>query len=463
MFALLYLIYSVSDKIVRFFKDYEIKRNDSERDLEKRKSKSKKPYDLDYRVKAALVFTALLVALSLIVPILIVYDENTSTFNFEGKGNIGDTLGGAMNPFIALAGVVVTGLAFYMQYRANKIQRELFDDGLKESRSQFSKQLESQQEQFMFQQYENQFFEMLRLHKENTAEMAITGYIFEKRKEEGVKDEDNKTTDDTGVGDSDATVNNANESVGEKMERSISGRKIFVAMNKEFKSCYQILNNVALSEGYTDIESIFKVSYYIFFLGLADFKREMDNLAGSYSIDRRILVKGYKELKEAQRGHFNNGNKKYKNVALEFNYKPYTGHQSRLAHYYRHLFQLLKFVTKERDFRVKYQKKRDLLRILRAQLSNYEQLLLFYNWYADFGDEWEEKDFQKRSEKKGNYYFTDYRMIHNLPPRLLLEGLDLNSVFTTEYRYFMFEKGRKQWDKLFELADIVSLSDSQDD
>ncbi|MFZ0596284.1 MAG: putative phage abortive infection protein [Flavobacterium sp.] len=459
LFALSFLIYLFCDKLLRFFKYYELKKiSNATKDSHLSASGDPKlrGKGIDYRVKAALFLTVGLIILSFVVPFLIVFDEKTSTLNFLDKGNIGDTLGGTMNPFIALAGVVVTGLAFYMQYRANEIQRELFDDGLEENKLQFNEQLRIQQEQFLFQQFENQFFEMLRLHKDNISEMTIVGYLFE----EGTRNTEIEKNDESNS-DNKPKYKDENFPKGKKIERTISGRKIFVAMSKEFKSCYHILKNELNVENIDNSEAVFKMSYFIFFLGLNEFKRGIDGFVTEYGISRAILLKLYKALKEARAEHYNKGVKKYKSVSLEFNFKPFTGHQSRLGHYYRHLFQILKFVTKEQVFEMPYEKKRDFLRILRAQLSNHEQLMLFYNWYADFGDAWEEKSHRRRREGEGNYYFTDYRMIHNLPRNLLLDKLDLDSIFTNEYRYFKFEKGRKETDSLFELVKIISLRNEQ--
>lgn len=44
--------------------------------------------------------------------------------DFTETGQIGDTIGGLMGPFIAMAGVFLTFVAFLMQVRANEIQRE---------------------------------------------------------------------------------------------------------------------------------------------------------------------------------------------------------------------------------------------------------------------------------------------------------------------------------------------------
>lgn len=47
------------------------------------------------------------------------------TPDFTNTGEIGDTIGGTMSPFVGIAGVIMTFVAFMMQVRANEIQREL--------------------------------------------------------------------------------------------------------------------------------------------------------------------------------------------------------------------------------------------------------------------------------------------------------------------------------------------------
>ena len=46
------------------------------------------------------------------------------TPDFTNTGQIGDTIGGTMSPFVGIAGVLMTFVAFMMQVRANEIQRE---------------------------------------------------------------------------------------------------------------------------------------------------------------------------------------------------------------------------------------------------------------------------------------------------------------------------------------------------
>lgn len=58
-----------------------------------------------------------LIVFSFFAPKLLVKQAKSQDLIFTETGNIGDTVGGLMNPFIALAGVMVTFLAFYIQYK----------------------------------------------------------------------------------------------------------------------------------------------------------------------------------------------------------------------------------------------------------------------------------------------------------------------------------------------------------
>ena len=87
---------------------------------------------------------------------------------------------------------------------------------------------------------------------------------------------------------------------------------------------------------------------------------------------------------------------------------PFDGHVERLGHYYRHLFQTMTFITSQSFLGDK--EKYGYVKTLRAQISNFEQLMLYYNALAWFDDEWKE-------------FFTKYRFIKNLP--LTLADIDV--------------------------------------
>lgn len=70
------------------------------------------------------IVSIILILFSFSSPIL--FTSTFSNWDFTETGQIGDTIGGIMNPFIAIAGVISTFLAFFMQIEANKIQRTQF-------------------------------------------------------------------------------------------------------------------------------------------------------------------------------------------------------------------------------------------------------------------------------------------------------------------------------------------------
>lgn len=142
---------------------------------------------------------------------------------------------------------------------------------------------------------------------------------------------------------------------------------------------------------------------------------------------------------------------------------------SLLGHYYRHLYQIVGMVANNNG--LNYLQKRTYLKQLRAQLSEFEQVLIFYNWMAGidggyFGAYWEErlisqKDgkvvLQKEKIVGKNYFFTDYRMIKNVFYQHVFDDYG-----KTLYR-FMYDNliSGKDFKKL-DSKEIDNLFDNQD-
>lgn len=365
--------------------------------------------------------------------------EKFADGNYDKIGPYGDYLGGMLNPLVAVFAVLAAGLAFYAQYQANK----------------------QVQEQFKLQKFESQFYEMLHLHRENLNEMVIEGYEY-----------DYLEGDKTKKG-----VNNS------KRSKITSGKKIFVTMLNEFEALHFICKKCffmyykADSEKLIDLQKtkgkqlIFDHAYYVFFNGIRNYSENIEKyvLNDKTCLLDNTLLKYYKKQIERIKDKHQEGIKvieRYSQIKglnykisessrlyLSFNYKPFSGHQSILAHYYRHLFQTVKFVTQQQEEVLSYKSKRDYLRILRSMLSNHEQILLYYNWIGGFGSKWEKKI---DTTDTSNKFFTDYRMIHNIPNQMVMEEFKLDKVFVGEYLNFRFEKGRKASDDLFELTPIKS-------
>lgn len=282
--------------------------------------------------------------------------------SFKTLGELGAFSNGIIMPIVGIAAALLTFLAFYIQYLAN---------------------LEFQK-QFKIQQFESQFYEMIRLHKENINEMKITGYDLTQRK-----------IYNFGI----LTSVEKNETV-----RLTEGRKVFVTMITELSACILILikYNKELGSPITE-EKLNMLAYQFFFFGT---KSESIHVDGIKLNIVKIFSKKLEEIKNQHRtssGLKNRFGLGYdETIKLYIKYSPFSGHESRLGHYYRHLFNTVEYVVNQDIF--VYEEKRKYLKLLRSQMSNDEHLLLYYNYLIGFGKEWGDQN-----------YLTKYRMLKNLP------------------------------------------------
>jgi hypothetical protein len=289
--------------------------------------------------------------------------------DYSKIGPYGDLIGGLMNPVITFIGIIAALLAFYAQYIANQ----------------------QMQEQFKIQQFESQFYEMLRLHKENVNEMIIMGYYNSIQKSFEYSNGNTKTT-----------------IIESQVDKIITGRKVFVSMINELHFCcdFCIEFNNKEGEKYSENDML-ELGYKVFFHG------SNSEFISTKDVNNDFIKSIQKEFKKIRKEHkktngiYNSYVINNKSIDLHIKYTPFTGHVSRLGHYYRHLFYMVKFVVENENKKLfNYPKSREYLKLLRAQMSNDEQLLLYYNFKIGFGKEWE-------SEK--NKFLSKYRMLHNLP------------------------------------------------
>jgi len=140
--------------------------------------------------------------------------------------------------------------------------------------------------------------------------------------------------------------------------------------------------------------------------------------------DRKSLVQFIKQYYEdtdsPQSQLIINTKKIFSNLVYE---KYYGGHHYRLGHYLRHLFQSYKYLNEQTiiDEPLKY----FYGKTLRAQLSTYEQFLIFINSLSTLGMNWEftyepnPHDLSvKQLQKTGRYdvgIITRYNLLKNLP------------------------------------------------
>lgn len=225
-----------------------------------------------------------------------IFAKNSWWIDFTDTGQIGDTIGGIMGPFVAIAAAGLTFIAFWVQYKANIQQRH----------------------DIAIERFENNLFEMIHIQQDIT-----NGLLVEEVDSEG------------------------------KILRSQKGRDVFQ-----------------------------------FIYETAQDRIEFPDGEGNYTLAQALTM--WPELKM----HLDK-------VKLMWS----------LDHYFRHLYRIFKYIDDSDDRVINKEKKYEYASIVRATLSQYELVMLFYNGFYH-------KKFKTLAEK--------YALMNNLRIGLLASGEDIN-------------------------------------
>jgi len=294
------------------------------------------------------LFSFLLLTYLFLIPLVLKFIVENNYFSTKSSAELGDTIGGITNPFIGSAAVIVTFAAFYIQYAFNLKQNKI----IKKQRQEYAKD-----------KFDRKFSELLKIQVENVREFNIDNRIY--------------------------------------------GRKTFVHMLNELKIIHKVVNFYCGIPDQNFITNIFNredFAYMIFFNGL-DVETNYDFLYQNLNdVEKQILKNVFHKLFEIQLNYIKN--KKdilvYKDDVIgfiEFSYYPFDGHSHRLGHYYRNLHNFIEIIDKEKI--ISYHEKKQYVDLIRAQLSDYEQALLYCNSTSWFFDQWER-------------FFEEYTLIKNL-------------------------------------------------
>lgn len=319
-------------------------------------------------------------------------------------GDIGDFIGGYFGFLIGVIGALLTFLAFYIQYRANK----------------------DVQKQFRLQQFETQFHKMIDVYLNNKDKFSIVGYKNPKNNEVTISN--SSLVEKCNFNNSSGDINfidyiTRDHIIFQKflVELKVVYR-VFLEAYKETKQ----LTEEQLTED--PKKAIFKESYKLFYYGLNKY-----NKIGNHEAYIILAIDSLKKIRDI---HRKDGSKKFKNFYIgkggesktlwvKLNYEPFKGYLHFLPQYYRNLYSIVKYVVNENeDINLSDNQKINYLRILRSTMSEYEQTMLFYNWYSEFGSEWENIE---------NHFFSEYKMIHNLKKITLIDDdLDIYKILQIE-------------------------------
>ena len=383
---------------------------------------------LSTAIWSIIIIVGICIILTIIIFIPNVYNfENLS--DISKTGPLGDTFNGLLGPFIAILVAILTFLAFYIQYKANEIQNDTN---------------RKQDENNQILQFENRFFELIRLHRENVSELSYSKFQ-------------------------------------NRVIETSENRKVFKDIFREFIDCYREctkylsscnIDQLILNDHMAQLKlikekfnlgadlsklAVIDITYSIVFFGLGEEGEYMlrGRLVKKYdsAIVYRILAYIKLKPKHGSKNRFlawnniSSLNRKQLHNAVEEIYlyrrssedvqpdqldnnirillngsytKYYGGHQHRLGHYFRHLYQSYRFLDGS-NFLTANQKY-SYGKMFRAQLSTYEQALLLVNGVSSLGMKWEYKfepekgvEVEEGMSLNSKGLVSRYQLIKNLP------------------------------------------------
>lgn len=352
--------------------------------------------------------------------------------NFEHWGAFGDFIAGVAGTLFSLGG-------FFLLYLT----------------------LQDQRENFHKERLESNFFEMVRFHRENVDELQFTYYesMDKDSKETAVKRKVFKLI-----------ILHFKEAWGELQHFFADGKeetiyqKEYLEKNKKNpKLLGRTINLVQLAQ--------IDIIYHIIFFGLSQEDKQtiLKRLERKYNSTFVNNVLTYASLKpkkesvywgnwkqtadlENKIAIFQEILKKRANPAYEpteiltgwivegdryYSYrafypdnydKYYGGHQFRLGHYYRHMYAAVNFIDREKY--LSQEEKYFYIKILRVQLSNYEQIALFLNTISGLGRAWElEGD---------STLVSTYNLITNIPSISVINDINTRDYYpNVQYEHGM--------------------------
>lgn len=210
------------------------------------------------------------------------------------------------------------------------------------------------------------------------------------------------------------------DNVSELRLRGASGRRVFVLLMRELRCILEIVRAIAeASSQKLSLRQELRIAYDCLFYGVGPNSSRMLKISLSAfdqtfvdAIEQAINQPATKEKFRVQRN---------------FGYVPFEGHQSRLGHYYRHFYQMVRYVDQQTLDIDKYEH----VKTIRAQLSTHEQALLLINSLTPVGQDWWLNDL-----------IVKYRLVQNIPLDFFDSATELDVSELFKPGYFEWEDAR---------------------
>lgn len=330
--------------------------------------------------------------------------------DFSNTGQIGDTIGGIMGPFVAIIAAFLTFVAFLVQYKANEIQKS---------------ELERQKEIRKREEFENKLFKMLEDYKDNAArvcagtikgkdafpellaELAYIYYCVFYTFNDFVKEKDFKYTE-------------------EKYQEAV-----WYYINQAYAELDKRQENIAI------------FAYSLFFYGKPYSSYKAAKEVGRSLFENEI----YQRLKKIPFGYDNKHYSEY--IYDEFptgkflkensaHYQMMKGHNDQLGVYFRQLYQIVTFIANADEEIIDEDQKYKYAKLLRSQMTDSEQVMLFYNSLSEMGSAWNNRVEGEIKSVKDMGLLSRFLMIKNIPSNFPFFGISPTQVYLEEKKYWEY-------------------------
>lgn len=383
-----------------------------------------KHYD---QIESPIIVLATFLSFAIVITFIIILERSYTIYTGSGDidmdstGQIGDFIGGTV-------GTILTALSIILLYKT-----------LQEQRKSFNKS-----------QIESRFFELLKFHRDNVNEIEFEYYLS------------NDSSRLVKGRHFFVTANKQLEYAFEEFEYFFKSKKLGINDIYESKYLNELKQNKTLiSRKFDDFSLLAKIDicYLILFLGVSkegkceilDFTKNKYNSLfmtdlldyfrmkpSKHSIFYPLWKKLYDEnslieniVPIQQDRNYKLRDKSIPTKSPHYypdNYfKFYGGHQFRLGHYFRHLYQIVCFV--HYNDKLTEKDKKNYIRILRGQLSDYEQKIFFVNSLSQLGRVWEISDSSGNYIKDEDHLITNYSITKSITKATLFDILKPNQIY----------------------------------
>lgn len=316
--------------------------------------------------------------------------------NYDDNGQIGDIIGGTTSPIIAVIAAYLTFLAFWIQYKANKQQRQ----------------------DIAVERFESRFYEMIHLHRENLSNLtcgevsgreAISCYCYKLLIIYSL-------------------ISHIIEHLDKKSKKDFKRFSLQEYKGNEGKTKIVIAYNLFFyGANYSmifDFNNKEKRLYDIICHEIEAFESSCTVIDINAKYTEELISITFTDILDSY-ASANDTDESQAPNKLQIPDKLLCGYNAKLGVYYRQLYHITKFVAQKEG--LTETDRYEYMRIVRCQLSDYEQILLYYNSLSPVGHKWNEQLVSPNSIDSEKWLISmgliaRFRLIKNIPSSFIMFG-----------------------------------------